>query len=658
MGRPGSAHGTARSDDTRVHGPAPRRPEGHEDRASAPAVRRTHEGRASWEWRHRPGVSGPPGAASRRRGRAERQRRQGRGARRAILLGYPLMRAGIVAQGKPRSCPCRRGRCHPAPALLDAGRGGAGFARYGGRAMDRAWDRTGDGGATSLVNGGLAPAYPDGRHLSGRGWCVRTRLHPAVEVSSGRLRAGPLHVQPALAGGRHGAARGVRRRGRHLGVRPPARRGGDTGPRLAPHLAARPAARRVRPRAGVPAAAGPHRAGGGTAAQRPGDPRGRLAQHGDCRRRRAARRVRRRRAGSGRRAAPRAGGPLLAPLLPLLERRGARGRPARARLRGQPLERRAGGRPGDARARRPPGLGHRARVRRRGHLAGPDRGGARADQGQPHPGLRRRRRAAGVRPRRPGGARGAAGDGPEGLDARRRRARAANGLRRPHGAVRRGGRGPHRGLRGRDAAARRRAGRRQRAVHAGRARPAAAALPHRPARRGTGRGEQRPRGARDRRRSARETAVHRGRAALRDEVPAARRRRRQEPAGRHAAADGGGEVPPPRRRRPRGSARRVPEGARRAVRVPGPHPRQPRGERVHAGSAADDQRLRQPPRRRPARARRPARVRRGRVRRHADRRRAPRAARREGARDLRRAGEGPPDPRWRHERGDPDRGRR
>ena len=53
------------------------------------------------------------------------------------------------------------------------------------------------------------------------------------------------------------------------------------------------------------------------------------------------------------------------------------------------------------------------------------------------------------------------------------------------------------------------------------------------------------------------------------------------------------------------SARRVPQDARGAVRLPRPDPRQHRGRRLHRRSAAHDRRLRREARRRPAHARRP-----------------------------------------------------
>ena len=80
---------------------------------------------------------------------------------------------------------------------------------------------------------------------------------------------------------------------------------------------------------------------------------------------------------------------------------------------------------------------------------------------------------------------------------------------------------------------------------------------------------------------------------------------------------------------------RLPEDARRAVRLSGHHPRQHRGRRLHRRSAAHDRRVRRPPRRRPADAGRPPRVCRGRLRRHGGGRRPA-----GGARSRARAAEG------------------
>ncbi len=100
------------------------------------------------------------------------------------------------------------------------------------------------------------------------------------------------------------------------------------------------------------------------------------------------------------------------------------------------------------------------------------------------------------------------------------------------------------------------------------------------------------------------------------------RDRRQEPGGHDPAADGRGQVSAARRDQPGRGRRRIPEDARRAVRLSRDHPRQRRGGVVLARSAADARRLRQQARRRPADARRPPIVCRRRLGGHAGRRSA------------------------------------
>ena len=142
--------------------------------------------------------------------------------------------------------------------------------------------------------------------------------------------------------------------------------------------------------------------------------------------------------------------------------------------------------------------------------------------------------------------------------------------------------------------------------------------------------EQRARDADRRPRPGRAHPLFRRGAALRAEVHPPRGAGRRQPAAGGAAADGRQQVPPPRRRRCRSPARRIPEDARGALRVPRADSRQHRGRRLHRRSAAHDCGLRREARRRPADARRPAGVRGGQLHRNAGRRRAagrPRASR-------------------------------
>ncbi|MCK7515636.1 MAG: hypothetical protein MZV70_74435 [Desulfobacterales bacterium] len=168
------------------------------------------------------------------------------------------------------------------------------------------------------------------------------------------------------------------------------------------------------------------------------------------------------------------------------------------------------------------------------------------------------------------------------------------GLRRPHRPAGRRRRRAGGRVAGRDAAARRRAVRPTR-VRFTLAEPGPRVLhvPHRRAGRRAGDAEQRAAGAGHGEGPARARALRRGRAAVRDEVPAPGRGRRRQPPGGDAAAHGGAQVPAPRHRRARGPGRRLPEDARRAVRLPGTGARQHRGRRVHGRPAAHDRRLRQ-----------------------------------------------------------------
>ena len=126
------------------------------------------------------------------------------------------------------------------------------------------------------------------------------------------------------------------------------------------------------------------------------------------------------------------------------------------------------------------------------------------------------------------------------------------------------------------------------------------------------------------------------------------------------AAHGREQVLPADVDQPRRAGRRLPEDARRAVRVPRDHPRQRRSGVVHARAAADDRRLRQQARRRPADARRPPLVRRRRLGRHAGRRSAAggRSTARRTPKYFSRAVPGAPDARRRDLPGHADRRRR